>query len=137
MCGHPADSGAQPAQNDLPSELRLHILSLLPPNDLALGGRLSSRDAAQRFREVYHRTANLSWPLPPYAAASWEAEVPAQRGLPRSSGRAAWQPHLQRAVEQLRYEEKHSLLAAAAASGSEVNLEVAWHLLRPCVFPEL
>lgn len=45
-----------PPTSDLPPELRLGILSLLPHNELALAGRLTSKDAAQRFHR--HRTAS-------------------------------------------------------------------------------
>ncbi len=54
----------------LPLELRLRILSLLPPNDLALSGRLSCKEAAQRFAEPQQRTASCRQPLPCHVLSS-------------------------------------------------------------------
>ncbi len=105
-------------QRQLPSALQLHILSLLPPNDRALSGRLVSPDAAAGLSGPEHCTASLSQPLPPHAAP-WAVE--------------AGQQH----VRQLPFRHKLHLLCTAAASGSEVNLEVALALLLPSIFPEL
>ncbi len=102
----------------LPTALQLHILSLLPPNERALSGRFVSREACDVFSEPQHCTASLSQPLPPHAAP-WAVE--------------AGQHHLR----QLPFNYKFELLCAAARSGSEGNLEVAWTLLQPSVFPEL
>ncbi len=100
----------------LPPALQLHILSLLPPNDRAHSGRLVSPDAAAALSNSGYCTASLSQPLPPHAAP-WAVE--------------AGQQH----VRQLPFRHKLQLLCTAAASGSEVNLEVAWALLQPSVFP--
>ncbi len=102
----------------LPSPLQLHILSFLPANDRALSGRLVSPDAADALREPQHCTTFLSQPLPPHAVP-WAVE--------------AGQQH----VRQLPFRHKLQLLCTAAASGSEVNLEVALELARPSVFPEV
>ncbi len=96
----------------------MHILSLLPPNDRALSGRLVNRDAANGLSGPEHCTASLSQPLPSHAVP-WAVE--------------AGQPH----VRQLLFVHKLQLPCIAASSGSEVNLEVALALLQPSVFPEL
>ncbi len=114
---------SQPAPLDgpsLPPDVRLHILSLLPPNDLALGGRLSSKDAAQHFSEPTYRTAHLGQPLPGHAAIA--------AGLFDSG---------QTALRQLTFQQKLHLPATAAASGCEANVDFALQLLQPHVFPGL
>ncbi len=111
-------SSSSPPQPQLPPALQLHILSFLPPNDRALSGRLVSPDAADAFSGPQHCTASLSQPLPPHAVP-WA------------------QPGWQQRVRQLPFRHKLQLLCTAAASGSEVNLEVALALLQPSVFPEL
>ncbi len=102
----------------LPLELRLHVLSFLPPNDLALGGRLSCKDAAQHFSQPLQRTVGLGQPLSAHAAACWQewGEV---------------------ALRELTLRQKLQLLTTAANSGCETNFESAWQLLQPHVFPEL
>ncbi len=118
---HEPSSPANPQEQQLqqlPTALQLHILSLLPPNDRALSGRFACRDAADALSGPQHCTASLSQPLPPHAAP-WAQE--------------AGQQH----VRQLPFRHKFQLLSTAARSGSEVNLEVAWALLEPSVFPEL
>ncbi len=105
-------------QQQLPPAVQLHILSFLPPNDRALSGRLVSPDAAAALTGPDHCTAYLSQPLPPHAVP-WAVE--------------AGQQH----VRQLPFRHKLQLLCTAAASGSEVNLEVPLALLQPSVFPDL
>ncbi len=105
-------------QQQLPTALQLHVLSLLPPNERALSGRFVCREAADALSEPQHCTASLSQPLPPHAAP-WAQE--------------AGQQHMR----QLPFRHKFTILCTAATSGSEVNLEVAWALLEPSVFPEL
>ncbi len=105
-------------QCQLPSAPQLHILSLVPPNDRALSGRLVFPDAAEIFIHSSHCTASLSQPMPPHAVP-WAV--------------AAGQQH----VRQLTFRHKLQLLCTAATSGSEVNLEVALALLQPSIFPEL
>ncbi len=102
----------------LPAALQLNILSLLPPNERSISGRLVSRDAAAGLIGAQHSTASLSQPLPRHAAP-WAFE--------------AGQQH----VRQLPFMHKLQLLCTAAASGCEVNLEVALALLKPSIFPEL
>ncbi len=111
-------SSASGLERHLPAALQLHILSLLPPNDRALSGRLVSPDAAAGLSQDPTCTASLSQPLPPHAVP-WAVE--------------AGQQH----VRQLPFRHKLQLLCTAAASGSEVNLEVALALLQPSIFPEL
>ncbi len=100
----------------LPPELQAAVLACLPPNEQAIAGRLVSRDLCVRLS---NRTAQFRLPLPPAACD------------------AAWQPHLHHALKHLTFNAKLCMLSAAAASGSETNLELAWGLLRPCLFPEL
>ncbi len=112
------DSSSSNPRRQLPIALQLHILSLLPPNERALSGRLVSPEARDGLTGPQHCTASLSQPLPCYAA-SWA--VAAGQGY----------------VRQLPFRHKVRPLCAAAASGSEVNLEVALALLQPSIFPEL
>ncbi len=63
----PPTCSAPPSQ--LPRDLRLRILSLLPANDLTLSGRLAFKDAAQHFSGPRHRTVTLGQPLPSHAVA--------------------------------------------------------------------
>ncbi len=116
--GAPEELRGAPDSTCLPAELRLHILSLLPPNDLALGGRLSCKDAALHFTEPTYRTAHLGQPLSDYAITA---------GLDSA----------QSALRQLIFTQKLHLPATAAASGCEANVEFALQLLQPHVFPEL
>ncbi len=102
----------------LPPALQLHVLSILPLNDRALSGRLVFPDAAAGLSEPQHCTASLSQPLPPHAVP-WAVEAGRQH------------------VRQLPFRHKLQLLSTAAASGSEVNLDVALALLQPSIFPEL
>ncbi len=102
----------------LPTALQLHVLSFLPPDDRALGGRLVSPDVADALSGAQHCTASLSQPLPPHAVP-WALE--------------AGQQH----VWQLPFRHKLQLMCTAAASGSEVNLEVALALLQPSIFPDV
>ncbi len=118
MGEHESSSSANSQEQQLPTALQLHVLSLLPANDRALSGRFACRDAADALGDPQHCTASLSQPLPPHAAP-WAQE--------------AGQQHMR----QLPFRHKFQLLCAAARSGSEVNLEVAWALLEPSVFPEL
>ncbi len=101
----------------LPPELQAGVMERLQPNEQALAGRLVRRDLGIRLSS--NRTAHFRQPLPPAA------------------GDAAWQPHLRQAFKHLTFKAKLRMLSAAAASGSEVNLELAWGLLRPCLHPEL
>ncbi len=112
------DPGSPRPMRQLQSDLQLHVLSFLPPNDCALSGRLACRDAAQGLSGPQYSTASLFQPLPPHAAP-WAVEAAQQR------------------VRQLPFRHKLQLLYTAATSGSEVNLEVALALLQPSIFPEL
>ncbi len=95
------------------------VLERLDVHDRALHGRFVCKDAYEHLRRPRHWTVRLSQPLPP------------------SAGDALWQTHLRRAFDGLTFRAKTQSLKAAAASGSEANLELAWGLLRPCLFPEL
>ncbi len=101
----------------LPTSVQLHILSLLDPNSRALSCRLVSPDARDAFSGVEHCTVCLSQPLPAHAVP-WAL--------------AAGRQH----VRQLPFMHKFQLPSTAAASGCEVNLEVALALLKPSIFPE-
>ncbi len=121
---HPSGE-TTPGLGLLPAELHMHVLSLLPPNDLALGGRLSCKDAAQRFSQPHHRTARLSQPLPGHAVTAAGATT------------ATWCVEAaQTALRELTFRRKLLLPSTAAASGCEANVEFALQLLQPHVFPE-
>ncbi len=113
----PAEPSGSP-RRQLPPALQLHILSLLPPNERALAGRLVNRDAAEFFGDTSDCTASLSQPLPPHAVP-WAVE--------------AGQQH----ARQLPFRHKLQLMSTAAASGSEVNLAAALAIVQSSVFPEL
>ncbi len=111
---------AGPPTAQLPTELQLHVLSFLPPIHLTLSGRLSCKEAAQRFSEPHHCTAPISRPLPDHVVdTAWCLEG------------------AQAAMAQLTSHQKLHMLTTAAASGCEANVEFAWQLLQPHVFPEL
>ncbi len=101
----------------LPRELQLQVLKLLPPNERAVGGRLVSRDAVDGLCGPEHCTAYLCEPLPPYALTCAHVGEQQARRLP--------------------FTQRLSLLGTAAASGSEVNLEVALKMLQPSIFPDV
>ncbi len=104
----------------LPTAIRLHILSLLPRNQRVLSGRLVCRDSLLGFEG--DPTASLAEPLPPHAA-------PWANAWTQGAGQVA--------LREMPYDRKLHLLCTAAASGSEVNLEVVWTLLQPSILPEL
>ncbi len=111
-----ADVSAEPTDRAaLPMDLILRALEALEPNDMAINVRLVSKDIYSRFSQPLHCTARFSM------------------SLPQSASDAAWQPHLQQAFRQLPFRVKGNTLAAAARSGSEVNLELAWRLVQPSV----
>ncbi len=132
-----------------PRDLLLRILALLPPNDLALSGRLACKDAAQRFQGPQHCTACLGQPLPSYVAAVGTIDVsPSHAKLPTPTSattaitsapdtRLWFQTSAEEALRQLTFRQKLLLLRRAAASGCEANVEFAWQLLQPHVFPEV
>ncbi len=98
--------------------LRL-VLELPDSNWVALVGRLICKDADKYLGLPHHCTVRLSLPLPPSALDP------------------AWQPHVQRAFRQLTESDRRELLPAAASSGSETNLELAWGLMQPCLLPAM
>ncbi len=103
----------------LPTELFRHILEQLPENEQALGGRLVCKLAAQLLSQAHQRTVQFSLPLPPWFQ-------PCQ-----------WAQQWQEGMRLLTLGRKLQLLSTAAASGSEANMEHAWALVQPCLFPEL
>ncbi len=146
LTGHPLafvpsrTQGAEEAwqASDLPPELRLRALSFLPPNELALSGRLSSKDAAQRFSEPHHRTARLRQRLSGHAVTATTTRVVEVDGeVVEGDMAAAVVQHAARAAKQLNFRHKLCLALTAAASGYEANVEFALQLLQPNVFPEL
>ncbi len=102
----------------LPAAVLSHAFSFLPPNERTLTARFICRDTAAALSEAEHCTASLSQLLPPHALP-WAV--------------AAGQQHMR----QLPTQHKLQLLSTAAASGSEVNLEVALALLQQSIFPEM
>ncbi len=128
----------------LPTHVILHTLELLPPNDIAANGRRSCKEAACYFATPAQRTVRISQPLSAAAAAAWREAAAAAAALPSAAATATAAKaipgdgdgstgslrHLSRAGKQL-------ALCAAASSGSQTNLELAWGLLQPCIFPGL
>ncbi len=111
---------ANPLAAHLLPELRLRIISFLPPNDLALGGRLSCKEAAQQFSAPHQCTAALGQPLPGHVVdTAWCLEG------------------AQAAMKQLTFRQKLLMLKTAAASGCEANVEFALRLLQAHVFPDV
>ncbi len=110
----------RPPTAHLPPELRQRIVSLLAPHDVAFGLRLSCREEGVCYREPVYRTASLSQPVPGHVVDT------------------AWcLGGAQAAMKQLTLYQKLMTLSTAAASGREANVEFAWRLLQPHVFPEL
>ncbi len=104
----------QPPCLDLPPELRLRVLSFLPPNELALSGRQISKDAAQRFSQPHRLTVHLNQELPPYFDACLAASL---RQWPLTH--ALW------------------LLVGSPRCGREEGVEAVWRAVQPRLFPEL
>ncbi len=102
----------------LPPALQLHILSFLPPDEVALSGRLVSPDLRDALRDPQSCTAVFFQPLPPHA-------VP--------FAQEAGQQH----VRQLPFRHKLQLLCTAAASGSEAKTDMVLTCLQPSIFPEM
>ncbi len=98
----------------LPNTIIAQALRLLPPEDIALNGRTACKEAAQWLTEDAHRTLHVARPLPLHAATLLASSI---RTLP--------------------LKRKLSALAAAAASGSETNVDMVLRALEPCVFPLL
>ncbi len=133
-----------------PSDPLLRILALLPPNDLALSGRLACKDAAQHFQGPQHCTAFLGQPLPSHVSAVGTAQstseassspstpTPAATATATAPATETWlQASTHDELRQLTFRRKLLLLSRAAASGCETNVELAWQLLQPHVFPEV
>ncbi len=106
----PPGPGPEPA---LPLDLIFRALEMLSPNEMVLNGRLVSKGACQHLSQL--RTARFGLPLPAQALEP------------------AWQPHLLRALRLLTLQSKVSNLRVAASTGNEINVELAWGLLRPFV----
>ncbi len=98
-----------------PPDLIGRCLELLNQNDMTFQGRLVNKDACRRFSDPLHRTATFGIPLPPEATET------------------AWQHNMPQAFQQLTFVGKLRPLSVAAASGSQLNLELAWALLQPCM----
>ncbi len=111
-----AGQAAAPAVRELPTELFLRVLELLPPNEQALSGRLACKDAARRLSTPRHRTVRCGQPLPEHAADE------------------GWQRQLS---HQLPFRHKLQLLSTSAVSGCEANVRLAWAVLQPCLFPDM
>ncbi len=109
------DNCAAVACPSLPMDLICRILESLPPNYLVLICRLVCKELWRRFSQPHHLVARFGLPLPAIAVCG------------------AWLPHLQQSRKQLTFRGKLQMLSAAASSGSEVNLELAWELLSPCI----
>ncbi len=109
------DSRAAVVCPSLPMDLIYRILESLPPNYQVLICRLLCKELRTRFSQPHHFVARFGLPLPPISCCG------------------AWLPQLQQSLRQLTFDGKLQMLSAAASSGSEVNLEVAWKLMGPCI----
>lgn len=116
-----AQSQHDSCMSELPAEVQARVLELLPPNECALVGRFVSMAVSRRLSQQHHRTARLGLPFSPGADVTGPS----------------WQPHLQHALKQLTFSCKGPMLLAAASSGSKLNLELAWGLLRTSLQLEL
>ncbi len=135
-------SGLPPSS--LSEDIRLRILSFLPSNELAWSGRLTCKEAAQRFSDPRFRSISLRKQLP-LAYSS-----PAEDACPQEQQQQQDQQLEQQKLEQQRQllsaaaetgmlrrltlRRKMALTAAAASSGCEFSLGVAWGLQRSCLF---
>ncbi len=117
----------------LPQEVRFSILALLPPNDLALGARLSSKDAAERFSQPEHCTASIGQPLPRHVLILKKSSGEGSRRQCAEAG----QQHALKSAGGLALPHKLQLLTTAAASGCEINVKFVLQLLQRSLFPEL
>ncbi len=115
MSGAAKESGG--VRSPIPTEALRLVLEFLPPNDLALAGRLTCRDAARWFSSVRSRTARFSQPLPQHAVESFQLRA-------------------RQCMPMMTRNQKLRFLLSAAASGSEVNTAAIWALIRPGLFPE-
>ncbi len=129
---------------ELPSELFLRILALLPPHDLALSGRLSCKAAAQRFSGAHHRTVSIDQPLPNHTVTTTTAtavQTASNMTITTVTSVTTASPWLLASatapMRELTFRRKLLLLCRAAASGCAAKVEVAWQLLQPHVFSEL
>lgn len=93
----------------LPSHLKLSILRRLAPNEKALSGRLVCKEAWHDLRES--NAACFSQPLPAHATHS-------QKQIHGEASMLSFSQHLM-------------LMATAASSGCETNIDMAWRLLEP------
>ncbi len=116
----PVEPASEASSRQLPGDVLLCILQLLPPNDLACSGRLINKSAAQHLSSKPYCTMALDEPLPPHTSS-----VP------------CWTAAAQSALRRVSFARKLALLQAAAASGSKTNLALAWQLICPSLFPEL
>ncbi len=105
------------SSKDFPRPVIVQILKQLPANERALSGRLVFGEARDCLSGPEDCTASFAQPLPRHAA-QWAQEAGRQ------------------SVFQLAFRYKTQLLCAAAASGSEVNLEAAWVALQPSFFTQ-
>ncbi len=110
--------GTLPRRPQLPPDLQLYILRLLPAQERACSARLLCKAAAARFSEPAHRTVKLGLPMSLHVAQQWQAGA---------------EPRLR----QLSFKGKLISLSTAASSGCEANLEAVWALVGPGLAPEL
>ncbi len=107
----------QAEREPVPNDVVLTVLAALPPNELAFHGRRVFKAAAAHFDTSHYCTVALGQPL----------NDPQMQQQMRSQ--------LLDALPHMSFRHKLSLMVSAAASGCEANLEVAWEVLQPCLFP--
>ncbi len=101
----------------VPTELVPAVLAALSPAELTINGRRVCKAAAAHFDAPRHRTLHFT------------------RALDTPLLQQAAREMLRDALPHMTFAQKLSLMAAAAASGCEANLEIAWEALEPCLFP--
>ncbi len=112
----------------LPLDVVLRVLALLPPNDLALSGRLVCKSAAQHLRTRHPGPR----PDDPQQAHPHPTVVDLALPLPQHAASEATLTHARGQLRQLPLHRKLPILCTAAASGCETNLAVALLVLQPC-----
>ncbi len=111
----------------LPLDVVLRVLALLPPNDLALSGRLVCKLSAQHLR-TRHPHPQPDEPQQPHAHPT---VVDLTLPLPQHAASEAILTHARYQLRQLPLHRKLQILCTAATSGCETNLAVALQLLQP------
>ncbi len=129
----PAAPALPPAQNMLlpdaascsrhfPPEVLVHVLKLLPSNDVAYAGRLVCKDAAQLL-------LSHSPPDPPAFIATAKVEL-LREPLPASMPLQEATERIAAALQKLTHFRRLRALPLSVVSGSTTSMDIVWTLLR-------